>query len=153
ERSRLRLPCQARGRRSRQLRNTVAENSATRAGVYIGRISHSTRSTRGDSIVRALELARHRCSLGMRALREQCLAAREAIGAPDLAALVVLAVGTRTGGQDHPRLLRLGVDVHVRREAIRIIECADAHEAHEIPETAVMTPYRDATGGAARDDL
>src|SRR5262245_63622262 len=91
------------------------------------------------------------CILGTCMLTEHRLPSCETVRAPDLAAWIVLTEGTRPGRQHDPRLLRLGVDVHVGREAVRLIERAHAHEAHEIPEAGIMTPHGNAAGGAARD--
>src|SRR5205823_5347444 len=71
---------------------------------------------------------------------EQPLAARETLGAPDLAPPVVLAHGARTGGDHDPGLLRLGVDVDIGLKAIRLIERAYAHEAQRIPRAGVGAP-------------
>src|SRR5262249_14687280 len=94
------------------------------------------------------------CILRPCGLTEQRLPSCQTLRAPDLAARIVLSERARPGRQHDPRLLRLGVDVHVGREAVRLIERADAHEAHEIPEAAIiMTPHGHATGAAARDPL
>src|SRR6516225_11857984 len=60
--------------------------------------------------------------------------------APDIAAAVVLAEGTRSSRHHDPWLLRLGIDVYVRRKSIGLIERADAHEADPLARAEVMAP-------------
>src|SRR5205085_11957403 len=77
----------------------------------------------------------------------------DAFGRPQLAEVVVLGDGRRTRGQDHPRLLAGGEDVHVGRESVGVVQSAHADEAGGLARACVMAPQRDAALRAARDLL
>src|SRR5271170_8489142 len=86
-------------------------------------------------------------------LTQQGFAARQTLCAPHLTTVVILAEAARPGRDQHPRLLGLGVDVHVGRQTVRFIERADANETHDIAEPTVVTPYCNLARRAACDRL
>src|SRR6267143_4918338 len=83
---------------------------------------------------------------------EQSLAG-ETLRTPDVASPVVLAHRARAGGDHHPGLFRLRVDVNVGTQAIRIIERPYAHEAQCVPRADVGTPQGHTADRAAGDLL
>ena len=82
---------------------------------------------------------------------DQRSAPLQALGRPQLRGLVVLGHRRRLGRQHHPGLLRGGVDVHVGREPVGLVERADADEANRIAAAAVVAPdARSGRSGSAR---
>lgn len=86
-------------------------------------------------------------------LGAQRLAAGQALGRPGLPRVVVFGDCRRAFGQHDPGLLGGSEDVDVGRQAVGIVERADAHEAHGVAGTAIVAPHRDAARGAAPDLL
>src|SRR5262249_46628295 len=86
-------------------------------------------------------------------LIQQRLPAPQARRAPHVATLVVLLERTGSGRQHDPWLPGLRIDVNVGPEAVWLIERPDAYKAHEVPQSAVVTPDRHATHRTAGDDL
>jgi hypothetical protein len=81
---------------------------------------------------------------------EDGAAAREDGGGPQRLHVIVDIERRDTFGQPHPRQLRAGEDVDVRRQCRRIVQRAHAHEP-ERRATAIVAPERRLTDRAAID--
>src|SRR5258708_283192 len=84
---------------------------------------------------------------------KQDFAPRETRFRPQLRRLVKLGNRGRARRKHHPRLLRRGEDMNVRRQPIGLVERADADKFHSVAGARVMAPDRDVTLRAARDLL
>ncbi len=86
-------------------------------------------------------------------LRQEGLAALEALGAPMLARVVEFRHGRSALGQYDPGLPRGGEDVDVRRQVLGRIERPDPYEAQNRTGPGVMTPQCDPAQRSAGDAL
>ncbi len=106
-------------------------------------------------VPRGLEegVERHRCAPRCGAARQQRRASLEARLRPVRVAVVVLVRRGHAGRDHDPRLLRHREDVDVGRQAVGLVERADAHETHRVAGARIVAPDRDAAMRAAADLL
>ena len=71
---------------------------------------------------------------------QQHLAPRQTLRRPILLAIVINRHRGHRLRQHHPRLLRSGKNMNIRRQQIRIIQCPNPNERNERPSAGVMTP-------------
>jgi hypothetical protein len=86
-------------------------------------------------------------------LANQCPHASETLLRPVFVAIVVFSDSGPARRQDHPRLLRYREDMDIRRQAIWVIQRADANEIYNIAGARIVAPQSDMTRRTARDLL